>query len=216
MTLSTSELIALAAAMAAILMAGSTHLRVNLSFYSLQTILIALATALAAFTKGEITLYCVAIAIASIKGAGIPYFLKSIIKRVGINSDTGALIAAPLTMHISILLLGISYMLTQGLPPPPDGGRGWVGATAAVSLVLTGMLLMLTRKVAISQIIGFLVVENGIYLFALTQTNHMPLIIEMGILLDVLVGVMISGLLIFRIQKSFEHIDVSQLTHLKE
>jgi hydrogenase-4 membrane subunit HyfE len=58
--------------------------------------------------------------------------------------------------------------------------------------------------------------ENGIYLFALTQTHGMPMIVEMGILLDVLVGVMITGLLLFNIKKSFEHIDVTQLTDLRD
>jgi hydrogenase-4 component E len=85
-----------------------------------------------------------------------------------------------------------------------------------MSLVFSGMLLMLTRRLAISQIIGFLVMENGIYLFALTQTRGMPMIVEMGVLLDVLVGVMITGLLLFNIKKSFEHIDVTQLTDLRD
>ncbi|HNN63938.1 MAG TPA: hypothetical protein PKH78_12890, partial [Candidatus Obscuribacter sp.] len=77
-------------------------------------------------------------------------------------------------------------------------------------------LLMLTRRAALSQIVGFLVIENGIYLFAITQTHGMPMLVEMGLLLEVLVGVMISGLLLFNIKKSFEHIDVSQLTELKD
>ncbi|HEY9785710.1 MAG TPA: hypothetical protein V6D17_09935, partial [Candidatus Obscuribacterales bacterium] len=89
-------------------------------------------------------------------------------------------------------------------------------ATASISLLFTGLILMLTRRIALSQIVGFLVLENGIYLFALTQTRGMPMVVEMGILLDVLVGVMIAGLLVFRIQKSFEHIDVTQLTELRD
>jgi hydrogenase-4 membrane subunit HyfE len=60
------------------------------------------------------------------------------------------------------------------------------------------------------------VIENGIYLFTLTQTNGMPMVVEMGILLDVLVGVMICGLILFRIKKNFEHIDVSLLTGLRD
>jgi Hydrogenase 4 membrane component (E) len=63
---------------------------------------------------------------------------------------------------------------------------------------------------------AFLIIENGIFLFAITQTHGMPLMIEMGLMLEVLVGVMIAGLLLFNIKKSFEHIDVSQLTELKD
>ena len=86
----------------------------------------------------------------------------------------------------------------------------------AVSLLLIGMLLMLTRRLAISQVIGFLVLENGIFLYALTQTHGIPLMVEMGIVLDVLVGVMIAGVVIFLLNRSFEHIDVTQLRGLKE
>lgn len=216
MNLTASELAFIPAAIAGVLMAGSTHLRVNLSFYALQTLAIAIATALIGEARAEPGLYYVAIAFGTIKGIAIPIFLTWIIERIQIRTDTGALIAAPLAMHLSVILLGISYLFTQGLPIPPDGGRGWTGATSSISLVLTGLLIMLTRRVAISQIVGFLVIENGIYLFALTQTRDMPMIIEMGVLLDVLVGVMISGLLVFGIKKSFEHIDVTKLTELTE
>jgi hydrogenase-4 component E len=74
---------------------------------------------------------------------------------------------------------------------------------------------MLTRRLAISQIVGFLVLENGIFLYALTQTFGMPLMVEMGVVFDVLVGVMVAGLVIFRLDRSFEHVDVTKLTGLK-
>jgi hydrogenase-4 component E len=70
--------------------------------------------------------------------------------------------------------------------------------------------------VALSQIVGFMVMENGIYLFGLAVTNGMPLFIEMGIMLDLMAGVMITGLIVFRIKKNFEHIDVTLLSELKE
>jgi hydrogenase-4 component E len=65
-------------------------------------------------------------------------------------------------------------------------------------------------------VIGFLVLENGIFLYALTQTQGIPLMVEMGILLDVLVAVMVAGLVIFRINRSFEHIDVTRLRELRD
>lgn len=119
-------------------------------------------------------------------------------------------------MHLNIGLTALCYFIVSELPSPDGELRTWVGAMAAISMVLTGLVLMLIRRLAISQIIGFLVLENGIYIFALTQTRGMPLIIEMGVVLDVLVGVMIAGLLMFEIQNSFEHIDVSRLTDLRD
>jgi hydrogenase-4 component E len=158
----------------------------------------------------------IALAICVLKAVGIPIFLNWIIKRINVEKDPGTFLAAPLAMHLSILLMGGSYLLAAQLPGLVTDGDSRFGATAAMSLLFTGVLLMLTRKFALSQILGFLVIENGIYMFALTQTQGMPMIVEMGVLLDVLVGVMIAGLITFRIKKSFEHIDVSQLTELTD
>lgn len=214
MTLSPHECIAIAAALMAIMMAGSTDLRMNLWLYRVQTLLLAVETALFASIHHDSLLYWLALALAGIKAGFAQWFLNRIRRNISINNDPGIMLASPLAMHLSIVLLGASYLFTQSLPLAE--GRGWPMATASISLLFTGLVLMLTRRIALSQIIGFLVVENGIYLFALTQTSGMPMLVEMGILLDVLVGVMITGLLVFQIKRSFEHIDVTLLAELKE
>jgi hydrogenase-4 component E len=216
MPLDLYEIIVLAPALVAVLMLGTTHLSLNLWLYCAHTALIAAATAYIAGSGGEGHLYMVAVGICVIKAAFIPYFLSWIIRKLQVQSDAGVFIPAPLSLHLGILLFGAAYLLAAQLPGLTTNGDSRLAATAAISLVCTGTLLMLTRKIALSQIIGFLVIENGIYLFALTQTRGMPLIVEMGIFLDVLVGVMITGLLLFRIKKSFEHIDVTQLTELRD
>jgi hydrogenase-4 component E len=227
------EILALSAAVFAILMLGTTHLRVNLWFYGIHTVIIAIE----AWWVGHFSIHndelfwpgllgamnisvqqhtMQAIFFGLFKGIGVPIFLNYLVKKIKVESDQGTFLPAPLSMHLNILLLGVSYLLASQLPGLSAEGDTRIGAMAAMSLLFTGVLLMLTRKLAISQIIGFLVMENGIYLFALTQTHGMPMIVEMGILLDVLVGVMITGLLLFNIKKSFEHIDVTQLTDLRD
>lgn len=216
MTLDSFEILALGAAVLALLMLGTTHLRMNLGFYALHTLLLAANSFwVTGFISAEHA-YLEPICFGLFKGVGVPLFLNWIAKRINIESDNGTFLAAPLAMHLSILLLGASYLLSANLPGITVSGDTRIGATAAMSLLFTGVLLMLTRKLAISQIIGFLVMENGIYLFALTQTRGMPMIVAMGVLLDVLVGVMVAGLILFDIKKSFEHIDVTQLTELKD
>lgn len=216
MNFSLFELVVISSAVTAVLMIGSLHLRVNIFFYSIEALLIAFATAIMAKAHNESALLVVACLFAFVKAFGIPIFLNWTIRRLNIHSDSGCLIAAPLAMHLTIFFLAASYFLVIGLPVPPGELRAWPGSMSAISLVCTGLVMMLTRKIAISQILGFLVLENGIYLFALTQTRGMPLIVEMGIMLDVLVGVMLCGLLVFKIQHSFEHIDVTQLSDLRE
>jgi hydrogenase-4 component E len=214
--MSSIDLCVLSAAVLACLMVGSLHLRLNLWMYGATTMCIALATAMTAQAHAEFNLIYIALLIAALKAAGIPLFLRWTSEKLNVHRDVGAMIAPPLAMHLSIGLLALSFLLTRGLPAPEMGTTGWYGATAGISLLFTGLVVMLTRKLAIGQILGFLVIENGIYVFALTQTLGMPLLVEMGVLLDMLVGVMVSGLLVFKIQKSFEHIDVAQLTSLKE
>ncbi len=218
MNVTNIEVCALAAAIVAILMPGSLHIRVNLWLYGAATILVAAATALTGLTNSESTLIGIALLIAILKAACIPLFLSWTMAQLKITRDKGCFVPPPLAMHGSILLMAVSFYLTNGLPLPEvgSGSGGWCGAAAGISLVFTGLVLMLTRRLAISQILGFLVIENGIFVFALTQTRGMPLFVEMGVMLDVLVGVMICGLLIFKIQKSFEHIDVAQLTDLRD
>jgi hydrogenase-4 component E len=216
MVISTYELIAMAAAISAILMLGTTNLKMNLNFYSLHTLLIAVLTSWLATVRHDIHLYFLAFFFALFKAGVIAWFLGWIMEKIEVNMDAGAFIPTPLAMVIGVGMLGISYLLSAQFPGLLDDSDGRIAAMAAMSILFTGVLLMLARKVAISQIVGFLVLENGVFLFALTQTHGMPLMIDMGILLEVLAGVMIAGLLVFRIKKSFEHIDVTQMTELRE
>jgi hydrogenase-4 component E len=227
------EILALAAAVFAILMLGTTNLRLNLWFYGVHTLVIALET----WWVGHFTIHndelfwpgllapmnisiqqhtMQAIVFGIFKGIGAPLFLNFLIKKLKLSSDPGTFLPAPLAMHLNIILFGLSYLLAVQLPGLSTEADSRIGAMAAMSLLFTGVLLMLTRKLAISQIIGFLVMENGIFFFALTQTDGMPMIIEMVVLLDVLVGVMISGLMLFSINKSFEHIDVTRVLNLRD
>jgi hydrogenase-4 component E len=86
---------------------------------------------------------------------------------------------------------------------------------AAIALLLTGAFLMVSRKKALMQVIGLLVLENGIFLAALTTTFGMPLVIEIGIFFDLLMGVFLMGLFVFRIRDTFDHLDVSKLRRLR-
>lgn len=216
MTLTLIDSIALLVAVTAVLMVGSTHLRVNLWLFSVQTTLLSVVTGLYSEKWSEINLLVVAILLFTIKAISVPSFLSFIIRKINVQRDSGTLVPTPIAMHLCIGFMVVSYLLAQQLPTPAGDPIAWPTATAAISLLCTGLILMLTRRVALSQIVGFLVMENGIYLFGLGQTHGMPLLIEMGIMLDVLAGVMIAGLIVFRIKKNFEHIDVTMLAELKE
>lgn len=210
------EGLALAAAIMAVLMVGSGQLRSNIIFYSLATVLVSLATYDCAFIRHENQQFLIALAILFIKAIGLSCFLMWLTKKIDIARDPGTLLPIPFAMHVSVVLLAFAHLIASQFPHLEKISYMAEGGAAGISLIFTGMLFMLTRKLAISQVIGFLTMENGIFLFALTQTSGMPLMIEMGIFLDVLVAVMIAGLIIFKIKHSFEHIDVTLLTALKD
>ncbi|HEY9731791.1 MAG TPA: hypothetical protein V6C89_07755 [Drouetiella sp.] len=216
MNLLPHEVSLLFSAVVACLALGSLHLKVNLALFSFQTFLIAVATAILAHVTGDHELYVIALAIFGFKALAAPHFLSWISEKLTAPRDYGAFLPAPLSMHLCLVLFVLSFALARELPTSQAAGHSWLGAAAGISMLLSGLILMLTRRLAISQVVGFLVIENGIYTIALTQTRGMPLMVEMGILLDLLVAVMVAGLLIFKIQKSFEHIDIAQLTDLRD
>lgn len=149
----------------------------------------------------------------AIKAAVIPFFLNWVAGQIDVLRDKGAGLNPSMALFTGCGALTAGYFLTPAIEGRLSTDPGAAGM--ALTLLLVGMLLMLTRRLAISQVIGFLVLENGIFLYGLTQTHGMPLLVEMGVVFDVLVGVMVAGLVIFRLNRSFEHVDVTKLTGLK-
>ena len=186
MTLDTFTILATSAAILAILMLGMNHLRMNLNFYCAHTLAIALETLWLAQRLNDSHLYWIALFIILLKVIAIPQYLRWVMSKIEVDADVGAFIAAPLSMTIGVGMLGLSYLLSLQFSSLWMDIDSRIGAMAAISVFFSGVLLMLARKIAISQIIGFLVLENGIYLFALTQTHGMSLIIEMGLLLQLI------------------------------
>jgi hydrogenase-4 component E len=86
----------------------------------------------------------------------------------------------------------------------------------ALTTILCGFLLIVSRRQALSQVVGYLVLENGIYIFGTALAHEEPLLVEMGVLLDVLVAVLVMGVAVFHISREFHHIDVDQLSQLKD
>lgn len=216
MNISLPDLCLLCACATACLTLGSLHLRFNLWLFAIQTTSIAMSTVFIGYSTGDSELFVIAALIFIIKAICVPQFLSWIADKLNAQREKKTLLPAPISMHICFCLFALSFLLAKGIPQSHVSSNSALGAAAGISLLLSGLMLMLTRSTAIAQVLGFLVIENGIFTFALTQTRGMPLMIEMGILLDVLVAVMISGLLIFKIQKSFEHIDITQLRDLRD
>jgi hydrogenase-4 component E len=213
MNLSQIDLFAGGAAVLAVWMCGVTRVKTQLWGLLLQTTLLAAICVLLGIVDNSSHLLILALVMFGIKAVAIPVFLDKSAHRMAITHDSGANIHPSLTLAIGCGLLIAGYLLTPHFEVPSMLNSGCAGM--AVALLFIGMLLMITRRLAISQVIGFLTMENGISLYSLTQTRGMPLLLEMGIVFEVLIGVLIAGLVIFHINRSFEHIDVTHMRGLR-
>jgi hydrogenase-4 component E len=114
-----------------------------------------------------------------------------------------------------VLALGVSFWMCTRLPMPEDIASPWLAPVAFFS-IFAGLFLIVSRKRAVNQVLGFLVLENGIYTFGVGVAARTPLLVEAGVLLDVFVAVFVMGITIFHINREFDHIDVDRLSTLKD
>jgi hydrogenase-4 membrane subunit HyfE len=212
--LSQVDVIAAGVAVTAVWMCGVTRIHNLLWIVAVQTGLLAAIAGVHGLHANTPQYLFLAGVVLAIKAFAIPAYLAWAADQVGIRRDAGSVLSPTLALPAGAGTLAMGYFLTGQVAPASAQHPGAAGM--ALTLLLIGMLLMLTRRLAISQIIGFLVLENGIFLYGLTQTRGVPLVVELGVVLDVLAGVMVAGLVIFRLNRSFEHIDVTQLRGLRD
>lgn len=163
----------------------------------------------------RVTVLLVAAATVAIKGVLIPSLLRRAMRTANIDRDLD-----PLIGFLPSLLLGAAGMvgavvLARRLPLLPEHHESLLVAGSLAS-VFTGLLLLIGRSKAISQVCGYLILENGIYLFGLLLIQSVPLMVEGGILLDLTVAVFVIGIIADRIQRAFDTLDTRKLTVLRE
>jgi hydrogenase-4 component E len=151
----------------------------------------------------------------AIKGIIFPLLLFRAMRIAGVRHEIVPVVGFSLSVLIGIVGLAASLWLGLRLEPPRPPAHPLLLPTALFT-VLTGLFLIVNRIRALSQVIGYLVLENGIYLFGLALAREVPLLVEMGVLLDVFVAVFVMGITIFHISREFDHIDVDQLSALKD
>lgn len=150
-----------------------------------------------------------------LKGLLIPYLLMRTIVHTHVRREVEPFVSLHASVLLGALLVALSFWLSQRLtlPRPPPSS---LLVPAGLSTLFCGFLLLVSRKKAITQVVGYLMLENGIFVFAQFLTREMPIVVEMGILLDVLVGVFVMGIAINHINREFDHIDTAALTSLRD
>jgi hydrogenase-4 component E len=185
------------------------------NLFTAQGATLVLATAVVGYVTNQHHLYLSAALTFLLKVLLIPYLLHRVIDRLGIRWDVEALINIPTTMLIGIGVVIFAFNLAI---PISQLSSALVSGTLGIALacVLLSFLMMITRAKAVPQVIGFLAMENGLFFAATSATYGMPMVVELGIALDVLVGVLILGVFMFQIREQFDSLDIRHLEKLKE
>jgi hydrogenase-4 component E len=173
------------------------------------------STAIVAFTSGQHHLYYSAALSVALKVLLLPWILHRLIRRLNVRWDTEPLINIPTTMLVGIVLVVFAFGLAQPISQMSTTiARSTLGIALAV--VMLSFLMMITRRKAISQIVGFLAMENGLFFAATSATYGMPMVVELGVALDVLIGMVILGVFFFQIREQFDSLDLQHLEQLRE
>lgn len=149
------------------------------------------------------------------KGFVIPMLIDDAVKKAQIKREVEPFIGYVTTLLLGAVFTALAFVFAQRLPLAPEHQELLV-VPASIATLLTGFLVLTSRRKAISQVIGYLVMENGIFIFGLLLTEAMPMMVEAGVLLDLLVGIFVMGIVINHISHEFSSIDTSRLSALKE
>ncbi|HXL75056.1 MAG TPA: formate hydrogenlyase [Burkholderiales bacterium] len=186
-----------------------------INLFAAQGFVLFLSTALVAALTDQKHLYVSAAVTLVLKVILLPWILHRLIRRLNVKWDVETLINIPTTMLVGILLVILAFNLAA----PISQLAGTVTRSTlgiALASMLLSFMMMITRSKAVPQVIGFLSMENGLFFAATAAVYGMPMVVELGVALDVLVAALILGIFIFEIRERFDTLDTRHLEKLKE
>ncbi|HET6493359.1 MAG TPA: formate hydrogenlyase [Burkholderiales bacterium] len=186
-----------------------------INLFAVQGFVLALSTAVVAYSTNQGHLYLSAAITFGLKVVLLPWFLHWLIRKLNVRWDVESVVNIPVQMLIGIALVIFAFNLAA----PISQIAGTITKSAlgiATASILLSFLMMITRRKAVSQVIGFLAMENGLFFAATSATYGMPMVVELGILFDVLMGALIFGVFFFHIRETFESLDIHHLEKLRE
>ena len=186
-----------------------------INLFALQGLVLCLSTLIVAVTTQQHHLYYSAGLTLALKAILLPWILHRLVRKLYVKWDVESLVNVPTTMLVGVVLVMIAFNVAQPISLLSQTvSRGTLGIALAV--VMLAFVMMITRTKAIPQVVGFLAMENGLFLAATSATYGMPMVVELGIALDVLVGVIILGVFFFQIRDQFDSLDISHMEKLKD
>ena len=183
--------------------------------FAWQGLILATSTATVAWTTDQHHLFYSAALTLAIKVLALPWILHRLMVKLEIKWDVETLINIPTVMLIGIGLVIFAFNLAYPIAQLASTvTRNTLGI--AIACVLLSFLMMITRRKAVPQVVGFLAMENGLFFAATSATYGMPMVVELGVALDVLVGTFVFGIFFFQIRETFDSLDVHHMEKLKD
>jgi hydrogenase-4 component E len=195
-------------------MLGTSRMRAMINISALQGILLG---SLPILVHGTLSFEPVSMALGAIlvKGVLIPTMLTRAMREAKIRREIEPLIGYLPSLLLGALATGLSLMFADTLPLAKEHQESLL-VPAALATVFTGFLILTTRRKAITQVVGYLVLENGIFTMGMSLLEAMPFLVEIGVLLDLVVAIFVMGIIINHINREFSSLDMENLTTLKE
>lgn len=183
--------------------------------FAWQGVLVAMVTAIVAASGGHAHLYFSAALTLGLKALLIPWMLHRLVRRLELDRHSEPLQRPALVIMAAVALVIFSYWLVL---PMVQQELMFTRNIVAVSLavVLIGLLMMVVRRQAVAQVLGFMSMENGLFLAAVSATGGMPFVVELGVAFDVLVAMVLFGVFFFQIRESIDTLDVDRMNRLTE
>jgi len=150
-----------------------------------------------------------------IKSFIFPWILFKTINKIKIKREIEPLVSYSVSLFIGVVLLAGCFILVYHLPAPTPSFSPFI-VSVAFFTILVGFFLIISRNKAITQVIGYITIENGIYLFGVTFMQEAPLFVETGILLDLFVGIFVMQIIMHHIRREFDSLNVKHLSNLKD
>ncbi len=212
-----SDLLLLVVVVLDLAILASSRLTTCIRTSALQGVLLAaLPAALSWEGAGRVPGHLVALGLVllAIKAFAIPVLLLRALREADVHHEVEPFVSLHVSILLGAALVAVSFWLSTVLVLPRPAPSAVV-VPAALSTLLLGFLILVSRRQAITQVVGYLMLENGVFMFGQTLLREMPVAAELAILLDLLVGVFVMGIAIYHISREFDHIDTERLTSLR-
>jgi hydrogenase-4 component E len=192
---------------------GTGRLSSTIRATAMQGVLLA---ALPLALHGDVSLHMLALALGTllVKTFLLPRLLTRAIRESADRREAEPLLGFTMSLVLGAVAVAIAFGISPGLRIP--GVSSDLLVPVALSTVMIGLIVLTTRGKAITQVIGYLVLENGVYVFGLSQVERVPFLVEVGVLLDVFAGVFVMGIVVFHLNRAFDSLDAADLSELKD